>query len=131
VFALDALMFPIVIDEHAQVQSPCPHTNKKTRHLDALRPQGVLLLQPEDAVISLVSRGRQRETFEVPFVATSSSLPLDRPGGLGAEIKNRTRLLWSFQERFRNCVSEEIDAPLYSTGQESLTKHDGPNTRKW
>ncbi len=51
--ALDALMFPIVIDEHAQVQSPCPHTNKPVTL--TVTPQGVLLLQPEDAVISLVS----------------------------------------------------------------------------
>ena len=51
--ALDALMFPIVIDEHAQVQSPGPHTNKPVTL--TVTPQGVLLLQPEDAVISLVS----------------------------------------------------------------------------
>ena len=51
--ALDALMFPIVIDEHAQVQSPCPHTNKPVTL--TVTPQGVLLLQPEDAVVSLVS----------------------------------------------------------------------------
>ena len=51
--ALDALMFPIVIDEHAQVQSRCPHTNKPVTL--TVTPQGVLSLQPEDAVLSLVS----------------------------------------------------------------------------
>jgi alkylmercury lyase len=51
--ALDALMFPTVIDERAQVQSRCPHTNKPVTL--TVTPQGVLSLQPEDAVISLVS----------------------------------------------------------------------------
>lgn len=51
--ALDALMFPTVIDERAQVQSRCPHTNKPVTL--TVTPQGVLSLQPEDAVLSLVS----------------------------------------------------------------------------
>ena len=38
--ALDALMFPIVIDEHAQVQSPCPHTNKPVTL--TVTPQGAV-----------------------------------------------------------------------------------------
>ena len=51
--ALDALMFPTVIDERAQVQSRCLHTNKPITL--TVTPQEVLSLQPEDAVISLVS----------------------------------------------------------------------------
>lgn len=51
--ALDALMFPTIIDERAQVQSRCLHTSKPITL--TVTPQEVLSLQPEDAVISLVS----------------------------------------------------------------------------
>ena len=51
--ALDALMFPAVIGERAQVQSRCPQTNNPVTL--TVTPQGVVSLEPEDAVISLVS----------------------------------------------------------------------------
>ncbi|WP_348767848.1 organomercurial lyase MerB [uncultured Salinisphaera sp.] len=71
--ALDALMFPTVIGERAQVQSRCPHTN--TPVTLTVTPQEVLSLQPEDAVISLVSvaaEGDIRSAFccDVHFFAS-------------------------------------------------------------
>ena len=51
--ALDALMFPAVIGERAQVQSRFPQTNNPVTL--TVTPQGVVSLEPEDAVISLVS----------------------------------------------------------------------------
>ncbi|EAZ97512.1 organomercurial lyase MerB [Marinobacter sp. ELB17] len=71
--ALDALMFPTVIGECAQVQSRCPHTNKPVTL--TVTPQEVISLQPEDAVISLVSvaaEGNIRSAFccDVLFFAS-------------------------------------------------------------
>jgi alkylmercury lyase len=51
--ALDALMFPTVIGERAQVQSRCPQTNNPINM--TITPQRVVSLEPEDAVVSLVS----------------------------------------------------------------------------
>ncbi|WP_288367776.1 organomercurial lyase MerB [uncultured Marinobacter sp.] len=71
--ALDALMFPTIIDEGAQVQSRCPQTNNSVNM--TVTPQGVVSLEPEDAVISLVSvaaAGNIRSAFccDVLFFAS-------------------------------------------------------------
>ncbi|WP_227546108.1 alkylmercury lyase MerB [Marinobacter fonticola] len=74
--ALDALMFPAVIGEPAQVRSHCPRTHKPVTL--TVTPQEVLSLQPEDAVLSLVSvatEGDIRSAFccDVHFFASRSA----------------------------------------------------------
>ena len=74
--ALDALMFPAVIGEPAQVRSHCPRTHKPVTL--TVTPREVLSLQPEDTVLSLVSvatEGDIRSAFccDVHFFASRSA----------------------------------------------------------
>lgn len=50
--ALDALMFPAVIDKTAHVRSHCPHTNEAI--ILTVMPREVLAIQPAGATVSLV-----------------------------------------------------------------------------
>jgi len=97
-------MFPIVLDEHAQVQSALVRIQTNRSPLNGYA-QGVLFGSSEDAVISFSKSGLglQRETLRSAFCSATSLflLLLDRPGeGLVCRDKTGTRSIVSVSGRF-------------------------------